>query len=232
MLMKMTSVFAPILKSTENDDGTLYVYGKATGPDLDLDQQRCDPDWLKRAMPEWFGVGGIGTGGNIREQHDERKAAGRAVEHDILEDGHYIKAHIVDPVAVLKTKAGVYTGFSIGIGQPRIEKSTNAPNGIIRDGKIFEVSLCDRPCLPTATFTMCKSAKPGMKIKNSDFDAQRLLVRCEEFVEKSDDSSEMTVSIGDAMSPAKAREFEEKFGREVADKAVEPVLEKVENAVD
>ena len=42
-------------KSTE--DGTLLVFGKATGPDLDLDSQICDPDWLKSAMPLWFQTG-------------------------------------------------------------------------------------------------------------------------------------------------------------------------------
>jgi hypothetical protein len=226
--MKMTSVYAPITKSVEDDDGTIYVYGKATGSDLDLDYQRCDPDWLKRAMPEWFGVGS-GAGGNIRGQHNRLDAVGKAVEHDVLSDGHYIKAHIVDPVAVLKTKTGVYTGFSIGINQPRIEKSTTAPNGVIKDGKIFEVSLVDRPALPTAQFTMCKAAKPGMQVKSGDFDAKRLLVRCEEFVEKAEDSGEMTVKLGDAMPPEKLRELEEKVA-ESSGKTAEPDLEKTDDA--
>jgi hypothetical protein len=209
----MTSVFAPITKSVENDDGTMYVYGKATGPDLDLDYQRCDPEWLASAMPEWFGVGGAGgpfsTGGNIREQHDSKKAAGRAVEHDVQPDGHYIKAHIIDPVAVLKTKHGVYTGFSIGIGQPRVEKSTSAPNGIVKDGKIFEVSLVDRPALPTATFRMCKRAMPGMEISAGDFDSQRMLVKCGDFIEKSSDGiPEMTVKIGESMSEEQKAKFD------------------------
>jgi hypothetical protein len=39
------------------------VYGKATGPDLDLDQQICDSEWLKTAMPRWA------QWGNVREQH-------------------------------------------------------------------------------------------------------------------------------------------------------------------
>jgi hypothetical protein len=212
----MTSVFAPITKSVENEDGTMYVYGKATGPDLDLDYQRCDPEWLASAMPEWFGVGGAGgpfsTGGNIREQHDSKKAAGRAVEHDVQPDGHYIKAHIIDPVAVLKTKHGVYTGFSIGIGQPRVEKSTSAPNGIVKDGKIFEVSLVDRPALPTATFRMCKRAMPGMEISAGDFDSQRMLVKCGDFIEKSSDGiPEMTVKIGEAMSEEQKAKFDQLF---------------------
>lgn len=184
--MDMTSVFAEITKTAPQEDGSLLVYGKATGSDLDLDQQRCDPDWLKRAMPEWFTVG------NIREQHDSKKAAGKAVEHEVKDDGHWIKASIIDPIAVAKTKAGVYTGFSIGIAQPRIDKSESAPGGVIADGKIIEVSLVDRPCLPTAVLTVCKSAEVGMELNAADFDAERNLVRCEELVEKADEVEKAT----------------------------------------
>lgn len=195
--MDTTSVYAEITKTAPQDDGTLMVFGKATGSDLDLDQQRCDPAWLKRAMPEWFKIG------NVREQHDSKRAAGKAVEHEAKDDGHWIKANIVDPVAIAKTKAGVYTGFSIGIMRPRVEKSTDAPNGVIMDGSICEISLVDRPALPTATLTMCKSAKPGMQVKAGNFDAQRLLVKCEEIVDKTVDKSpeEMTVSLADAIPP-------------------------------
>jgi hypothetical protein len=39
---------AEIVKSERDADGHLIVYGKATGPDLDLDGQICDPKWLKK----------------------------------------------------------------------------------------------------------------------------------------------------------------------------------------
>lgn len=209
--MKMTSVFAPFTRSVENDDGTMFVYGKATGSDLDLDLQRCDSEWLKSAMPEWFEIG------NIREQHDGKKAAGKAVQHEVLPDGHYIKAHIVDPVAVLKVKTDVYTGFSIGIGQPRVEKSTSAPNGIIKAGKIFEVSLVDRPALPSAVFRMCKAAKPGMEISSGDFDSQRMLVRCGDFIEKaSDEVPEMTVKIGEGLTEEQKAKFDSIYAEQTS----------------
>lgn len=197
--MITTSVFAPITKSTENDDGTLYVYGKATGSDVDLDQQRCDPNWLKRAMPDWF-QNSYGYGGNIREQHDSKRAIGTATEHEVKEDGHYIRAHIVDPVAVAKTKAGIFSGFSIGISRPRIEKSNGEE--WIRSGDICEVSLVDRPCLPTATLTVCKAAKPGMTTKATDFDSKRMLVRVEELVEEEPEVQKVTdVDHLDAPAP-------------------------------
>lgn len=229
--MEMTSVFAGISKTAPQEDGSLMVYGKATGSDLDLDQQRCDPLWLSRAMPEWFRGGHGNTGGNIREQHDEHRAVGVAKEYEAKEDGHYIKAHIVDPVAVAKCRAGVFTGFSIGVKDYHLSKSDDAPNGLIDQGSVVEVSLVDRPCLPTATFTMCKSAKPGMQIKAGDFDAQRLLVRCEEFIDKALapelKKADMTVTLADSLSPEQVERLEEK----VADKSVATAVANVDGDV-
>lgn len=212
--MTMTSVFAPIFKREEQADGTLMIYGKATGSDLDLDNQRCDPDWLKRAVPKWFGTGRIGdVGGNIRMQHDPNSAVGKAHEHEVHDDGHYIRAHIVDPLAVIKTKAGVFTGLSIGISKPILDKTKNGE--WIKGGDICEVSICDRPCLPTATFTMCKTAKPGMQMNASDFDSTRMLVRVEELVEKTVEPDlyktaepEMTVKLSDSVAPEQAAKLE------------------------
>lgn len=176
--MTMTSTWAPICKSEEQDDGTIYVYGKATDDSLDRDFQRCDPNWLNQAMPEWYS-----SGANIREQHDSKRAVGVGVDHEIAPDGHYIKAHVVDPVAVLKTKAGVLKGFSIGIANPKVEKSTDAPNGLINGGNIIEVSLCDRPANPGCMLQLAKSAEPGMTIAAGDYDEERGLVKCQELIE-------------------------------------------------
>lgn len=235
--MNMASVFAEITKTSPQPDGSLLVYGKATGSDLDLDQQRCDPEWLKRAMPEWFRGP---FGGNVREQHDSKRAVGKATEHEVKDDGHWITAKVVDPVAKAKVEAGILSGFSIGISSPRVEKSTEAANGVITDGKIIEVSLVDRPCLPTAMFTMCKAAKPGMTLKASDFDPDRMLVRVEELVEKTTDVDhldapapgqkcadcgadghlkcgdvpDMQVTLGDRLDPAQAALLAAKVGLE------------------
>jgi hypothetical protein len=56
-----TTSYFSIEKADRNADGTMTVYGKATDDSLDIDQQICDGDWLKRAMPAWFK-----SGGNIR----------------------------------------------------------------------------------------------------------------------------------------------------------------------
>lgn len=200
--MDMTSVFAEIVKSTPQDDGSLVVYGKATGSDLDMDEQRCDPKWLNTAMPEWFR-----TAGNVREQHDAKRAVGKAIEHESTADGsHMIRARIVDPLAKAKVEAGILTGFSIGIKAPRIDKSADAKNGTIVGGQIVEVSLVDRPCLPTATLMVCKAATPGWEGSPADLDEELGLVKCEELVE-SDEAVEKSADVDE--SAEKAAETDE-----------------------
>lgn len=212
--MTMTSAWAPIFKSVDQDDGTIFVYGKATDDSLDRDHQRCDPNWLNEAMPEWFR-----TGANIREQHDGKRAVGVGVAHDIGPDGHYIKAHIVDPISVLKVKTGVLKGYSIGISNPKVSKSESAPNGLIDGGSICELSICDRPSNPGCQLTLAKAAKPGMKnLRPSDFDSQRMLVKCEELTEvPKSDGPELTVTIGERLSSEAAKKLDSVASEEKAD---------------
>lgn len=147
--------WASIEKSEKHDDGTLTVYGKATDDSLDIDKQICDPTWLKRAMPDWFE-----QGGNIREQHSSI-AAGVATDYELKDDGHYIKALVVDPTSVKKVETGVLKGFSIGIRSPRVIRDEKAAGGRIVDGQIVEVSLVDRPANPNAKLMLAKAAENG-----------------------------------------------------------------------
>lgn len=138
-------------KTEELPDGTIMVYGKAAGPDLDLDQQKCDPAWLRKAVPDWM------TWGNVREQHGAVAAGvGKALTGQ--GDDWYLKAHVVDPTTVLKVKTGVLKGFSIGIRGYRTVADASAPKGRIVDGIIPEISLVDRPSNPTAVMSIAKSA--------------------------------------------------------------------------
>lgn len=147
----LTTSYFSIEKADRQPDGTLMVYGKATDDSVDIDQQICDAAWLDRAMPAWFK-----SGGNIREQHSSI-AAGVAKEYEAKADGHYIMAHVVDPVSVKKVDAGVLRGFSIGIKSPRVVRDTKAANGRIIDGQIVEVSLVDRPANPNCQLVLAKS---------------------------------------------------------------------------
>jgi hypothetical protein len=162
----LTTSYFSIEKSDKQPDGTLMVYGKATDDSVDIDQQICDAAWLDRAMPAWFK-----SGGNIREQHSSI-AAGVAKEYEPKADGHYIMAHIVDPVSVKKVDAGVLRGFSIGIKSPRVVRDTKAVNGRIIDGQIVEVSLVDRPANPNCQLVLAKSV-----------DGESSLVQVEELTE-------------------------------------------------
>lgn len=155
-MTEQAEAWAPIVKTTKNPDGTLYVYGKVSDDTLDRDEQKCDSAWLGRAVPEWFA-----ESGNIREQHS-RIAAGKAVEHEVKADGgHYLRALIVDPVSVMKVETDVLKGFSIGIKRPRITLDKSAPGGRIVDGKIVEVSLVDRPCNPGCLVAIVKADGDG-----------------------------------------------------------------------
>lgn len=153
--METTSVYADIVKAERNADGDLVVVGKATGPDLDLDQQICDPEWLKSAMPAW-----MSSGGNIREQHSSI-AAGVATELEQRGDSWMVTATVVDPVSARKVEKGVLKGFSIGIRSPRVVKDAAAPGGRIVGGTVCETSLVDRPANPTCMLVLAKMAKPG-----------------------------------------------------------------------
>lgn len=151
MAQDITYVGIGNLTYKEAEDGSLYVYGLATDPTLDLDQQICDPGWLKTAMPQWFK-----TGANVREQHSAI-AAGVGIELNADGDKWMLKSEVVDPVTATKVRKGVLKGYSIGIKQAQVMKSDEAPNGVIVGGNIVEVSLVDRPANPSARIEIAKS---------------------------------------------------------------------------
>jgi hypothetical protein len=142
---------ADITKAERDADGALMVYGKATGPDLDLDGQICDPDWLRTAMPAWM------KWGNVREMH-QPIAAGVGVELAEQGDDWWLLSQCVDDGTAKKIDAGALKGYSIGIKNPQIVVDTSAPGGRIVGGAIVEVSYVDRPCNPTALTQIAKSA--------------------------------------------------------------------------
>jgi hypothetical protein len=195
--MDITTAYAGIVKHERDTNGDLLVYGRATSADLDLDQQVCDPAWLAKAMPQWFS-----TGANVREQHSSI-AAGVGTELEQDGTAWNLKSRVVDPVSARKVEAGVLKGYSVGIRAPRVVKDAAAPGGRIVDGQIVEVSLVDRPANPTCTLMLAKALKPGMPaVPLADFDADRMLVRVEELVEKRDFSTaqrDAAASSGAAM---------------------------------
>jgi hypothetical protein len=155
----VTYAWAPITKTEEQDDGTFMVYGPAASSHLDRDRQRLNDEWLDKAMPAWFG-----SGANVREQHDAKRAVGVGVGlvKGDGDSGHMLASHIVDPVACLKIKHKVLKGYSVGIKNPRVKLGkADAPGGEIVGGDIVEVSVVDRPCNPTTLFEIAKADESG-----------------------------------------------------------------------
>ena len=145
-------LWAEITKSEPQEDGTILVYGKPSDEVLDMDDQIADKKWLKQALPEWF------KWGNVREMH-RASAVGAAQSLEFDEnDTPWVKSKIVDPEAVRKVKEGVYKGYSIGIRKPILQRDQKAPRGRFVGGDVIELSLVDRPSVPTSKFDIVKSA--------------------------------------------------------------------------
>jgi hypothetical protein len=151
----MTYGYCPIVKTEKTAEG-LMVWGQAAGTGLDLDLQRFDKSYLARAVPDWF------KWANVREQHSQI-AAGVGKELEVSADGesYMLKALVVDPTTIKKVEAGVLKGFSPGVRRGKVVKSASAPNGLIVDGEMIEISLVDRPSDPTNKISICKAAGGG-----------------------------------------------------------------------
>lgn len=146
---------------TKVDEEQRIVYGYATKEELDRQGDIVDYEAAKKAFSEWPG--------NIREQHDPKRAIGKntLTEFDDENKQILIGAKIsrsADGVnAWTKVQEGIFTGFSIGgkifktirdtIKTDDGEVSANR----ITDFSLSEVSLVDVPACPSAQFVMVKS---------------------------------------------------------------------------
>jgi hypothetical protein len=157
--MGITHAFAADITKAERDsNGDLIVYGKATGPDVDLDEQVCDPAWLRKAMPDWM------EWGNLREMH-QPISAGVGLELAAQGDDWMVKSKVVDEGTAKKIEAGALKGYSVGIKNAQVVKDASAPGGRIVGGSIVEVSYVDRPCNPTAVLALAKAVGADTELK-------------------------------------------------------------------
>jgi hypothetical protein len=156
--------FAPLKKVEEQSDGTLFVYGQVTAEVPDHDGEVCHYDStvpFYKALADKFqkATAAAGTEESVaplREMHQLKAVgAGRSINFDDVNKQIEMGFHVVDPLAVKKVLAGVYTGFSQGGGYA---KKWQGPDGRIwYTGKVEEISLVDSPCLPSAQFTFVKA---------------------------------------------------------------------------
>jgi phage head maturation protease len=142
---EMITLFAPISKI---DEEKRMVYGYATTPSKDSQDERVDLQASFDAVDEWA------KWANIKEMHRPETAAGVApVIEKHVGVGVYIGAKVVDDQAWRKCKEGVYKGFSIG-GKV-LERAANDCK-LITKYRLNEISLVDRPANPDSLFMVAK----------------------------------------------------------------------------
>ena len=158
----LTRVTVANIEKWEEDGDTLYVYGRCTTPEVDTDDQVVDSGWSGPALKEY-----LATAPTVRVQHNpQRDPAGSAIRVDVNRDGdgaHWLKAAVDEPIAARLVKRGHLRAFSVGIARPVIERDTTgkARGGVIKGGKIVEVSLVDSPANRSCFLEIAKSAADG-----------------------------------------------------------------------
>ena len=112
---------ADIAKWEDGPDGSLYVYGKATTPEVDTDDQIVSSEFSGKALQDW-----LDTAPALRVQHNaQRDPAGSGVRLELNRDGdggHWVKGVVDEPTAVRLVKRGHLRAFSVGIAAPVIER--------------------------------------------------------------------------------------------------------------
>lgn len=148
----------PIARVEKDENGDLFVYGKATDGSVDSDEQIVDSDFTAKAIQDW-----LETGGNVRVQHSPYLyPAGVGVEVETNKDGgHWVKSKVIEPTAKKLVEEGVLRAYSVGIAQPKIIRDNVAKNGRVVGGRIVEISLVDRPANANCAVKLVKADTDG-----------------------------------------------------------------------
>jgi len=134
--------------------------GVAAAEELDHDNEILDylgskPYFQKWSASQEAASRGLSKG-NVRFQHDEKRPVGHLIDisYDDANKLVRVAAKIEEPVAKGMLASGTLTGFSIG---GDYVKRTPMPNGATKYiASPAEISVCDRPCAPSATYTVVK----------------------------------------------------------------------------
>jgi hypothetical protein len=143
---KIVNFFCPI---RHRDEETWEIEGVMSDEQVDTFKTGFDYESMKRAVESWWG--------NIREQHDPRKAVGKRV-YVLCDDANkqvILRARISKgaPDTWAKIMDGTLTGFSIGAWNVQnVEYRTinNQRIPYFKDFELAEVSVVDRPSNPGA----------------------------------------------------------------------------------
>lgn len=221
--MKSPNIYATIRKV---DEEQRLVYGRIAEEVVDKSGEIMDYEKSKPYFKAWSAEVSEDTAGkslgNVRAMHG-KIAAGKLTDIAFDDDSKAIDvaAKIVDDTEWKKVLEGIYTGFSIGgsyVGEKVAEKVDN--RDVMRYvAKPNEVSLVDRPCIPTAKF---------FEVQKADGSLEQVEFKTQEEVEKSYD---VTGSEGDVEELAKVMSEGEINVRTVID-LVKGHIEKVEERED
>lgn len=154
--MKDLAIFIPLQKA---DAAQRLVYGSF---DETPDRAKEVFDYLtsKPNFQAWSDgmhkASGGKSYGNIRAQHDPKRAAGLLKSISFDDEAKRIDfcAHIVDDQEWAKVEAGVYTGFSPG---GRYSKRWRDGDVTRYTADVAELSIVDVPCNPNAGFMLVKA---------------------------------------------------------------------------
>lgn len=152
-------LFAQIQKV---DEAKRLVFGRAADETVDKADERLNYAGSKPHFQKWSADIAADTDGkslgNVRAMHG-KVAAGKLTDISFDDDARTIDvcAKVVDDNEWKKVMEGVYTGFSIGgsYGEKSVEKMQigGAEKSVTSYIAIpSEISLVDRPCIPTAKF--------------------------------------------------------------------------------
>ncbi len=145
-----------VLKSVDFDG---VAVGTIACQEPDSDSEILDYFASKPYFQQWsdtqFKNSGGKSYGNVRLQHDSKKVVGLLTSPLQFDDANKrikVSAQIVDPIAKEMLQLGALTGFSIG--GDYVSKRPLANGLISYIAKPAEVSVCDRPCSPSATYDL------------------------------------------------------------------------------
>lgn len=161
MSAKNLSIFVPINKI---DEEQRLVYGQVAAEVVDNSGEVFDYDASKPYFQKWSENAHITSGGkskgNLRVMHTS-KVAGIVTDLGFDDENRVIEAcaKVIDDNEWNMVKAGAYTGFSMG-GRyvSRAEKAdSNGKTTKTYVADPVEISLVDKPCIPTAVFSVVKA---------------------------------------------------------------------------
>ncbi len=153
---EMLNMYAPINRI---DKDNWIVEGQATSEALDSYGTIFEYESSKKAFQRWM------QRGNIREQHDPRKAVGKAlaVEFDDANKAIYVRARISKGARDTweKIMDGTLSGFSIGVPAASAKRRTIERAGkqvpMYYDHELNELSVVDAPGSPGCNIAIARA---------------------------------------------------------------------------